>query len=871
MLAPGALIDRYELVNPIGKGGMASVWAARQHGKHGFEKLVALKIIHSRYAEDPGFRAMFLDEARLVAPLVHRNVAQVFDLGDTGDLLYIALEYVDGESLYGLTGPSGIVPLPVALRIAADACAGLAAVHALTDHQGQPRNIVHRDVSPQNILLSTAGEVKLIDFGIAKARDRVTKTTDANTVKGKVRYMSPEQARREEVGPPTDVFAIGAVLFRMLAGEPPYAAANEIATIQALYAKAPALLQLPPNVPPEVVAVVHQAIAPEIGDRFLTARALKEALENILASESRAPDVAAWVAATMGEDTRKRHALLATRLAAPPPSHDPPPAPAPTPRIDRPREVPQTLVMESRPASELGAPMTTPELVVPTTAPMVAPLAPPPSGDPGAPPPAFMDVHALVAQAKAGVVHAPPPPEPTAPPPRPRSGTAEMKAAPPPPAPEPRIDLAVVPRTAAEGPRWGSAPKIAALAIAGIVLAVGVFLLLPALVRSRAVALAHDAGFEIEVGSAGIGFGGIRLRGVKARTPRAPGFHAEIEEVTAPLSLALKEVRLVSPSIVLEGDLVELEVGLGGLLEEDRVKLAGTPEAPRKLAIVGGKLTWNATPDAPSSSRSRLLDATELAVDVESRGAGTEDVRGTIGKTTLKTPQSTFGPWGFSLERTASQARVRVVLDPPVIDGPSVLVVASSEGATEVTARIPRYAWAHLGLRPEDLGIGVDPTSEVELNLAASAKPTAPSTLKLATTIYRLKPAGFSGPVDAKADIEAGGPPGKPLVLSKANLAVGPFTATATGSITPYDTSPIEKGVRIDALFKVTPIGCDRVAKGLGGPVSFVQALGQATGALRVTGNVNVSGVVKYDSATPTDATVSWLARESCGVSIFGL
>ena len=358
---------------------------------------------------------------------------------------------------------------------------------------------------------------------------------------------------------------------------------------------------------------------------------------------------------------------------------------------------------------------------------------------------------------------------------------------------------------------------------------------------------------------------------MKARTPRAPGFHADIEEITAPLSLGLKEVRLVSPSIVLEGDLVELEVGLGGLIEADRVKLAGTPEAPRKLAIVGGKLTWNATPDAPSSSQSRLLDVTDLALDVESRGAGDEDVRGTIGKATLKTPQSTFGPWGFSLERSASQTRVRVVLDPPVIDGPSILVVASSEGTTEVTARIPRYQWAHLGLRPEDLGIGVDPTSELELNLTATAKPTAPSTLKLTTTIYRLKPTGFSGPVDAKADIEAGGPPGKPLVMSKANLVVGPFTATATGTITPYDTSPIEKGIRVDALFKVTPIGCDRVAKGLGGPVSFVQALGQATGALRVPGTVHLSGVVKSDSATPTDATVSWLARESCGVSIFGL
>src|SRR5205085_589060 len=128
----------------IGDGGMAHVWAARQRGMHGFEKLYALKIIHSRYADDPAFRTMFIDEARIVSSIEHPNVARVYDLGETSSMLYLVMEYVDGESLFGLTAPQRSVPTGVALRIAADACAGLHAVHSLVkEDTGQSRNVVH--------------------------------------------------------------------------------------------------------------------------------------------------------------------------------------------------------------------------------------------------------------------------------------------------------------------------------------------------------------------------------------------------------------------------------------------------------------------------------------------------------------------------------------------------------------------------------------------------------------------------------------------------------------------------------------------------------------------------------------------------------
>ena len=887
MLAPGVLVERYELVSPIGDGGMASVWAARQHGKHGFEKLVALKVIHSRYAEDPTFRTMFLDEASVVASLAHRNVAQVFDLGDTGELLYLVLEYVDGESLYALTAPKRKVPYPIALRIVADACAGIAAVHALTDSAGVLRNIVHRDVSPQNILLSMSGEVNVIDFGIAKARDRNSRTTDINTVKGKLRYMAPEQAKHMPVGPTADVFALGAVLFRLLAGMAPYAAPNDLATIQALLALAPALNKLPPDVPHEIAAIIQQSIAPHTEGRFFSAKAMKEAIEAILAGQPRAPDVAAWVHASLSEQGRQRHALLAARLTSAPSMRAAKPATPEEPRRQG------TQAMEARPVPavpELVGPGGAPERgqdAFPGTAPMAppireAPLAPPvrevaraSRPEPAAEPPAFMDVHALVAQARAGGIPQTRPATPAREMPPPRLATPERGMSPPTPAhgqqPYPatqpydgRIELAFTPLRAAEPPRWGSAPKVLGLVLVVTIAIAGILIALPFLVRSRAVAAASAAGFEITLRSAGLGLDGVHLKGVVVRSTRAPGFSATIPQVDA--SYSLKELRFQSPEILLEGELVDLVVGLGQLLQEDRTKYAGTAAAPRRIAVAGGKLQWNATPGEPAVS-GRHFAAEDIALDIDSRGVGNEDVKGSVARTTIQTAQTTFGPWAASLERTPSTVRVRVSFDPPIADGPSALFIAGASVPTELTVRIPRYQWAHLGVVPTDLGLTTDPTSELQLDLAATLPSTAKSSVTLDATVYRLKVKAFKSPLDVHATGSASGPPGKKaLNIDKMNITAGPFSATATGTITPRDD-----GVRLDALFKVTPIGCDKLATLAGGVAAFVQSLGQTTGAFGLNGTLNVSGVVKYDSASPEDAAMTWLAKESCGVSIFGL
>jgi serine/threonine protein kinase len=281
-LVPGVRLDRYELLCPIAQGGMAAVWVARLKGKHGFEKLLALKTILPEYANDASFQAMLLDEARIAAGIHHVNVAQVLDLGEQHGVLYFAMEWVDGESvakLFAAVAESGATfPLSVALRIVADACAGLHAAHELRDKDGQELYVVHRDVSPQNILIDSSGTVKIIDFGIARARDRLAAKTRTGSIKGKIQFMSPEQATGRPVDRRADVWGAGAVLYKLLAGKPPFEGQNKYQTLHQI-ASGQRPPPLPSNVPPAVAAIAMRALSYDANDRFATALELRRALE----------------------------------------------------------------------------------------------------------------------------------------------------------------------------------------------------------------------------------------------------------------------------------------------------------------------------------------------------------------------------------------------------------------------------------------------------------------------------------------------------------------------------------------------------------------------------------------------------------------
>jgi serine/threonine protein kinase len=281
----GFKLDRYELLCPIAEGGMARVWISRQTGKHGFEKLVAIKTILPKLASDTSFQTMFVDEARIAARIEHANVAHVLDVGEQHGTTYLVMEYVDGEALSvlhrTLKKKNDRVPTGILLRILADVCGGLHAAHDLRGDDGQLLNVVHRDVSPQNILLGMKGVAKLIDFGIAKARDRIAGDTNTGTVKGKVRYMAPEQAVGATVDRRADIWSVGAILYHLISGKPPYDGENDVQTLLALTSgRLPA--PLAPTVHPAIVAIVKRTLVAAPEQRFASAAELQQAIEDAI-------------------------------------------------------------------------------------------------------------------------------------------------------------------------------------------------------------------------------------------------------------------------------------------------------------------------------------------------------------------------------------------------------------------------------------------------------------------------------------------------------------------------------------------------------------------------------------------------------------
>jgi serine/threonine-protein kinase len=316
VLRQGRILGRYRLVCALGAGGMGQIWIARLEAQFGMQKLVALKTILPVAASDPRFRMMFLDEARVAARISHPHVVPVLDLGESDGTLYYAMEWVDGVSLQQLRqecdAAGETVPAGIAARVIADVCLGLHAAHELRDSNGTSLEVVHRDVSPSNALVTEDGMARVIDFGIAKARARLADKTRTGAIKGKVAYMSPEQARGKAVDRRTDVWAAGASLYRVLSGQPVHDGPTG-AVLDALCAGRP-VQPLPDRVPAPIAAAVRRALAPEPAERYATALDMAHALEEAIPA-SGCPGTRAEVAAFVKERTGVMLAARRERIA----------------------------------------------------------------------------------------------------------------------------------------------------------------------------------------------------------------------------------------------------------------------------------------------------------------------------------------------------------------------------------------------------------------------------------------------------------------------------------------------------------------------------------------------------------------------------
>ncbi len=294
-------IGKFVVLKRLGAGGMAEVFKCRQNGLGGFDKIVVVKRILPSLVEDPGFVKMFLDEARIVANLNHPNIVQVYDIAEDEGFPYIAMEYVHGPTFGALLSKARekkrMHPGHAAM-VMAGVCAGLHYAHTAKDHDGAALSIVHRDVSPQNVVVGLNGTPKLLDFGVAKAKGRLS-TTVAGTVKGKLRYMAPEQLHSQEVDARADVFSAGVCLYAATTGTLPFKGDNELQVMQSLiegrYQKPSELV---PDYPQDLEAIIEWAMATDPTKRCPSCHDLQLRLEQFVASGPYASSqeaVAAWI------------------------------------------------------------------------------------------------------------------------------------------------------------------------------------------------------------------------------------------------------------------------------------------------------------------------------------------------------------------------------------------------------------------------------------------------------------------------------------------------------------------------------------------------------------------------------------------------
>jgi eukaryotic-like serine/threonine-protein kinase len=268
------LFGKYRLINRIAVGGMAEIFVARREGMKGFQKTIVIKRIRPHLSEKNAFINMFLNEAKLAAELNHSNIAQIFDLGRIGTSYFIAMEYINGRDMRAVIPKAeklGIpFPLEYSLKIAREACEGLYYAHRKTDEKGQPLHIVHRDVTPENIMVSFDGEVKLLDFGIAKAENLVSETR-AGEIKGKLGYLSPEQITGKPVDHRSDLFSLGTVLYEWVTGHKLFTGRSDVDVLKSvLDGKIYPPSYFKEDVPQAVEDILMQALQRNREERYQT-------------------------------------------------------------------------------------------------------------------------------------------------------------------------------------------------------------------------------------------------------------------------------------------------------------------------------------------------------------------------------------------------------------------------------------------------------------------------------------------------------------------------------------------------------------------------------------------------------------------------
>ncbi len=908
-LRAGEKIGKYELLHPIGEGGMGEVWVGRLRSLGGFESYVAVKVIHGRFGQEKRFRDMFLDEARVSALISHPNVVSTQDLAVSGEMLYQVMEYVDGDSLASLQSDMAErgerMPLPVALRIAAEVCSGLHAAHELALPDGRHACIVHRDVSPQNVLLGANGAVKLIDFGVALMQGRLAEDSQGS-LKGKLRYMPPEQAKGEKVDRRADIYAIGAVLYEMVAGRLPFDDRTEALYFRSLIQGDPPE-PLPEDVPAEVRAVVSKAMAVDPQDRFATADQMAEELFSIL--RKRPANIASFVEIHLSPRAHRRREVV--RGSAGKGGETDPSVPV-NPVTEADHAVgPSGLVRTAPPTSIEPASSATPAHIGPDLLREVSLSVASPSDG------AFGDTALLGSGAAMSRSHGLTresqglggfPEVPSLDLDRPGKKSAAMPAAPAtgalskgvspeaasvsvarpviasassvrvpaqPPAktttlmdPTPRRVQSVTGthergsllggdfasrRSDQEAAAKGGRAVRRALAVVGTValLVVAVVFSLPILAKRKIILAASERGLELEIARVEVGLSGVDLFDVHAKGPGLPLKAATLTSVKIATN---GKVTVRGAEVAVEGPMADLPAALAKL---------SAGKGSFELDVTEAHVTWTLPLGHDSAFEAKDL---RLAFSREEGADGIANVTAYAPDLVVSTARGNAGPFTLNIDESEGRKRVRIVFEARKADGPNVFFIfGGGSSPTHVTLRVPKTKLSALHVPPAYLGLGAGADPELDVLAVVTIEPDGRLKGDGKASISGITIAGSrtKTPLDLEFAIFA--EPNKPFEVTKGVASYGPITADFGGLV---GRDPVAGDLRF--VSKALPcsyfVGAEaKKSLGVVGALA-VELFGRA---IRVTGAVNVRGTYSFALADLAAARLKLDVRDTCGVVLF--
>ena len=832
-------LGRYRLHGEIAAGGMATVHFGRQIGGGGFAKTVAIKRLHPQFAKIPEFVTMFMAEAKLAARIRHPNVVQPLDVLELDDEIFLVMEYVDGDSLSRLMKASLArkerVPLPIAVSILCGVLHGLHAAHEAKSDTGQPLDLVHRDVSPQNILVGVDGVPRVIDFGIAKAADSVQITREGE-LKGKLSYMAPEQLNGERVTRKIDIYAASVVLWEVLTGQRLFDADYQSAILKNILHRpvdAPSEIA---DLPSDLDPIVLKGLAKDPKDRFATAREMALALEDriVLANPSQ---IGSWVEKVAVQSLTKRSERIAEIESVPSGATGPKGA-------QETEEIVSEMILVERTAPSLLTRSAT-QSADPGTLPWkrTGQEPPPPPVSRASLPTAPTAAQGALAAARQAMSSTLPPQRPL-----PSTPSPETASRPPPPTinvpegplvapawPVPGIlpapqGTAVEPHARKRSQGGGTALLLFVIAAA----IAGFYFVLPELIKRGYVASAAREGYTLVIADATLTLHSVHLEGVTVAAAEIPGVTLRARSVDMRLrKFDPVEMNVHDVVINADGQYPALHDAILAFVTEHR-----THEDPRgeleKVSLESGKLAWS----RPFGEGTRV-DVENLSAFAERQeghalGDDVDVLLPIVSLTTSSLGKS--GPWRAKWHREPLLSKASLVLDP--VSRSEVTATLGDAGVLALDAVIARVPLPQLGVSATAFGRQpADPlTVEGSLKYTASG-PRVQAEIHLGALAARL--AGATSAADVTVDGKVDGDPAQAMEVRDGALSFGPFRGRLGGAMTLAPSY-----VKADLTWKGGPIRC---------------------GASEQT----VAGTIHWDSRSLDDTSVTLVPSAKCGMRIF--